>query len=110
MRATTIAALAALSLAGGVSGAGACGGSGDVCDPSVVAWPAYTEAGQHIGVVEARVRPWPHLEISRFSGQPITVLYNNPGSAPGSVDPYMHLVPLPHVRRSTTLGAYPAGY
>ena len=110
MRVRMIAALAALTLSAGVSGAEACGGYDDVCAPSVVVWPVFTETGRHIGVVEAPVQPLPHFGTSHSNGQPVTVVYNNPDTLPGSVDPYLHLVPLPHVKRSSTIGAYPVGY
>jgi len=56
------------------------------------------------------VRRLPRLERSRSTGQPLTVGFNNPGSFPGAVDPYVELVPLPRVPRSSTQAAYPQGY
>jgi len=80
------------------------------CLPAVVVFPAYTPAGLRIGTVEAPVRRLPRLEVSHFTGQPMTVVFNNPGSFPGAVDPYVELVPLPRMPRSTTQAAYPEGY
>lgn len=87
------------------------------CDPveteclrPVTFYPAYTAEGLRVGTVVARVRVPLRLERSRFTGQPITVVYNGPGRFPGSVDPEIELMPLPHVPRSHTQAVYPRGY
>ena len=80
------------------------------CLPAVVMFPAYTPEGLRIGTVEARVRRLPRFEVSQFTGQPMTVIFNDPARFPGAVDPYVELVRLPHVPRSKTQAAYPEGY
>lgn len=80
------------------------------CLPAVVVFPAYTPEGVRVGTVVARVRPPYPLELSRFTGQPRTVVFNDPGSLPGSVDPEIQLVPLPRVPRFHTQAVYPRGY
>ena len=80
------------------------------CLPAVVVFPATTPEGLRVGTVEAPVRvPYP-LEISRFTGQPRTVVFNNPGSVPGAVDPGLTLVPLPRTPRFHTQAVFPRGY
>lgn len=110
MRAFTVAAATACSILFTASMAQACEPLTTTCPRRVVIFPAYTPWGLRIGTVEAPVRQLPRLERSRFTGQPLTVAFNNPGSYPGSVDPGFELVRLPHVPRSTTQGAYPRGY
>ena len=110
MRLKTTAAAAILSLGGSFSGAMACDLSADNCLRSTVVWPLYTLNGRPLGAVEALVRRPPRLQISRDTGQPLAVIYDNPDSRPGSVEPYLHLEPLRHVGRSDTVGAYPVGY
>lgn len=80
------------------------------CLPRVVVFPAYTAEGRRVGTVEAPVRRIMPLERSRFTGQPLPVVYNNPGSLPGSVDPELVLVPLPRVAPFKTQAVYPRGY
>ena len=87
------------------------------CDPVVIEclrpvtlYPAYTPEGLRVGTVVARVRVPLQLERSRFTGQPITVVYNDPGRFRGTVDPEIELVPLPRVARSRTQAVYPRGY
>ncbi|WP_237480522.1 hypothetical protein [Lichenibacterium dinghuense] len=80
------------------------------CLPAVVVFPAYTHEGIRVGTVEARVAQPLALERSRYTGQPRTVVFNDPGSMPGAVDPGLTLVPLPRVKRYATQAAYPAGY
>ncbi len=91
--------------------------SARACDPvvteclrPVTLYPAYTPEGLRVGTVVARVRLPLRLERSRFTGQPITVVYNEPGRFPESIDPEIALVPLPHVARSHTEAVYPRGY
>lgn len=80
------------------------------CLPVAVAYPAYTPEGLRVGTVAARVRPPYRLETSRFTGQPRTVVFNDPGTLPGSVDPEFRLVPLPRVPRFHTQAVFPRGY
>lgn len=87
------------------------------CEPAVhaclsdrVTYPAYTAEGLRVGTVEARVRHFVPLERSRFTGQPLPVVFNNPGSLPGAIDPYVELVPLPRARPFDTQAVYPRGY
>lgn len=68
------------------------------CLPAVVVFPAFTPEGVRVGAVEARVRQPIPFERSRFTGLPITVVYNDPTRLPGSVDPFVELVPLTHTR------------
>ena len=63
-----------------------------------------------VGTVEAPVSHIMRLERSRFTGQPLSVVYNNPSSLPGSVDPELVLVPLPRVAPFKTQAVYPRGY
>jgi len=110
MRAFTVAAATACSIFLSASVAQACEPLPAACLPRVVVFPAYMPWGLRIGTVEALVRRLPRLERSRFTGQPLTVAFNNPGSFPGAVDPYVELVPLRRVPRSSTQAAYPQGY
>lgn len=80
------------------------------CLPRIVVFPAYTAEGLRVGTVEAPVRHVMRLARSRFTGQPLPVLYNNPGSRPGAVDPELVLVPLPRVAPFKTQAVYPRGY
>ena len=80
------------------------------CLPAVVAWPVYTITGRWLGAVAAPARPMPRLEVSRFTGQPLTVIYNDPARVPGAADPYVELVPLPRVPHRKTQAVYPRGY
>lgn len=80
------------------------------CAPAVVVWPAYTVSGRWVGAVEAPVQRRPRLELGRITGQPLTVIYENPSRHPGAIDPYLTLVRLPHGGRSDTQGGYPVGY
>lgn len=45
-------------------------------------------------VVVAEPRPAPILPLSPITGQPLTVIYNSPGSFPGAVDPHVSVVPI----------------
>ncbi len=109
MRALTFAAAAASSLFVATS-AFACPPGLTECLPRAVSFPAYTPEGVRIGTVQAQVRQPIVLQASRFTGQPITVIYNNPDRDLGVVDGDAELVPLPRVARSRTVGAYPVGY
>lgn len=112
MRDSTTALAAALLAAGAASAAlpaRACGVRTE-CLPPTVAFPAYTAEGRRVGTVEARVVPPPELEASRFTGQPRTVVFNDPGRFPGAVDPGLTLVPLPRAKRFDTQAVYPRGY
>lgn len=80
------------------------------CLPAVVVFPAYTAEGLRVGTVAARVAEPPALEPSRYTGQPRTVVFNDPGSLPGAVDPELTLMRLPRVKLYDTQGAYPSGY
>ena len=88
----------------------ACDPAATECPKAVAVFPAYTPEGLRVGTVTARVRPLPPLERSRFTGQPRTVIFNDPGSLPGSVDPGFTLVPLPRVPLFHTQAVYPRGY
>ncbi len=110
MRASIVAAATACSILVAASAAQACVPLPAACLPRVVVFPAYIPWGLRIGSVRAPVRQLPRLEVSRFTGLPLTVVFNNPGSLPGAIDPYIELVRLPRVPRSTTLAAYPQGY
>ena len=80
------------------------------CERDVVVFPAYTPEGRRIGSVEARLRRAPALEISRTTGQPLTVLYNDPTREPGVVDPDVYLMALPQAHASRTRAVFPVGY
>lgn len=80
------------------------------CPPAVVVFPAYTPEGSRVGTIVERVGPPYRLERSRFTGQPRTVVFNDPGSLPGSVDPEFTLVPLRRVHQFHTRAVYPRGY
>lgn len=108
-RRTAIGAFTAVALLAPAS-AHACEPVPTGCLPTVVVFPAYTPEGERIGTVTARVKPPFPLERSRFTGQPVTVVYNDPGSLPGSVDPGLTLVPLPRVPHFHTRAVYPRGY
>ena len=110
MRLMTIAALSIAALVGGVSAAASCEPVTLGCTASEVVWPLYTQNGRRLGAVDAREHRLPSLEVSRYTGQPLSVIYDHPGSRPGAIDPYMRLVPLPRTKRSDTVGAYPVGY
>ncbi len=102
------AALAATLLA--TSSGLACDPGFSACRPAVVVFPVVTPEGIPIGSIEARVRPSLPLERSRFTGQPLTVVDNNPGRLAGAVDPTVELVPLPRAKPSRTRAVYPKGY
>lgn len=104
--AAVLPAIAALSPA---TAARACGVATE-CLPGSVAFPAYTPEGRRVGTVVARVARPLELEPSRYTGQPRTVVFNDPGSFPGAVDPGLTLVPLPRVKRFDTQAVYPRGY
>ncbi len=110
MRHTTVAALAALALTVAAPAVRACEPAGPGCTPRTVVFPFYTPEGERIGAVEATVRTMRHLEVSRFTGQPLTVLFNDPASVPGAVDPELMLVPLPRAKPFKTQAVYPRGY
>lgn len=80
------------------------------CLPDTVLYPAYTPEGLRLGTVTARVRHIVPLQRSRFTDQPIPVVYNSPASLPGAVDPYVERVPLPRVSPSRTQAVFPRGY
>ena len=80
------------------------------CPPAVVEAPAYTVEEAWIGTVETRVGSPHRLERSPFTGQPIPVVYNDPGRIPEAVDPGFELVLLPRVgHRRTRVAHYPRG-
>ncbi len=108
MRISTLA-LAAATLSA-CTAARACNGVVTECLPAAVAFPAYTPEGLRVGTVVARVAQPLRLEPSRYTGQPRTVVFNDPGSFPGAVDPRLTLVPLPRAKRFDTRGVYPKGY
>lgn len=100
-----VSAVAALAALDGAS-ARACDGVAGACLPPVAAYPAFTPEGLRVGTVEAAVRLPPTLETSAFTGQPITVVYNDPGRLPGCVEPGLTLVrlaPAGHARTRTVL-------
>ena len=80
------------------------------CVGPVVVVPAYTPEGLRIGTLEARIRPVLRLERSHFTGQPLTVIYNNPGRLPGAIDPTLELMPLLPGRHLSSRAVYPTGY
>lgn len=79
------------------------------CLPALTVFPAFTHEGVRVGTVVAAVEPRLPIERSRFTGQPQTVVYNNPGSLPGSVDCDVVLMPLPRARHFHTRAVYPRG-
>ena len=68
------------------------------CRPAAAMVPVSTSEGFTIGSVAVRVRPSYPLERSRFTGQPLSVIYNDPGRLPGLVDPDLELVSLPRAQ------------
>ena len=88
----------------------ACDPAARECLPDRVVFPAYTPEGLLVGIVSARVRTVMPLQRSRFTGQPIPVVYNNPASLPGAIDPYVERVPLPRVAPFKTQAVFPRGY
>lgn len=110
MRLFTVSASALLATLSAVPGARACEVGMATCPPPGVAFPAYTPEGLRIGTVEAPAPRPLRLERSRSTGQPVTVVFNNPESMPGAVDPELTLVRLPRVGRSSTQAVYPRGY
>lgn len=111
--ASPLATLVALALAAALLGAGAaqaCDAVRTECLPRIVVFPAYTAEGARVGTVEAPVRHIMRLERSRFTGQPLPVVYNNPGSLAGAVGPDLVLMPLPRVAPFRTQAVYPRGY
>ena len=110
MRTSTIVASALALWLPASSAALACDAIATECLPSVSTYPAYTPEGLRVGTVVARVRPPYPLEISRFTGQPRTVVFNNPDSLLGSIDPGFALVPLPRVPGFHTQAVFPRGY
>ena len=110
MRLFTVSASAVLAMLSVAPSARACEGGVAACPGPRIAFPAYTTEGLRIGTVEAPSRRLPRLERSRSTGQPLTVVFNNPESVPGAVDPEVTLVRLPRVARSTTQAVYPRGY
>ena len=109
MRVLLLATIAALSVSGMGQPARACG-LFQRCGRDVVVFPAYTPAGRPIGSVEAVIRHQPILDISRTTGQPLTVIYNTPTRELGAVDPHLTLMALPRARPSRTRAVYPVGY
>jgi hypothetical protein len=95
-RALAAAALTLLT----ASAAHACDPIVTECLPAVVVYPAFTPEGMRVGTVEARVRAAIPFERSRYTGLPLTVVYNDPARWPAVVDPTVELVPLPHIRRA----------
>ena len=109
MRVLFLATIAGLLVS--VAGAArACDPSFQGCGPAVVVFPAYTPEGLRIGSVDAVMQRRPLLESSRTTGQPLTVIYNDPTREPGAVDPGVTLMALPHVSPSRTRAVYPVGY
>ena len=99
-----------LAVLSAVPVARACEAGARDCPPATVVYPAYTPEGLRIGSVSARVRPIVPLQRSRFTGHPMPVVYNNPASLPGAIDPYVELVPLPRVAPFKTQAVFPRGY
>ncbi len=98
------AAFAITLLAG--SSARACDPVLNECLPAVVVYPAFTPEGIRVGTVEARVQRFIPFERSRFTGLPITVVYNDPARVPGTIDPELTLVPLSRTKHSITRVVY----
>lgn len=109
MRVLLLATIAALLVPGMGQPARACG-LFQSCGRDVAVFPAYTPEGLRIGTLEAEIRREPVLDISRITGQPLTVFYNTPTREPGAVDPEITLMALPLVRSSRTRAVYPVGY
>lgn len=110
MRLFTVSASAFLAALSVAPSARACGFGVAACPQPSIAFPAYTTEGLRIGTVEAPLRRSPRLERSRSTGQPSTVVFNNPESMPGAIDPEVTLVRLPRVAPATTQAVYPRGY
>ena len=110
MRHATVTACAVLALSLAAPAARACAPADLGCPPRTLVFPSYTPEGERIRTAEAPVRPTRHPEVSRFTGQPLAGLFNNPGSVPGSVDRDLALVPLPRVKPFKTQAVYPRGY
>ena len=108
MRVLHLATIAGLLATG--HAARACVPSFESCGRGVVVFPAYTPEGLRIGTVADRIQRPPFLEISRITGRPLTILYNNPTRETGAVDPNLYLMSLPRVRPSRTRAVYPVGY
>ncbi len=110
MRVLLLATIAGLLVPAMGQPARACNPIDQDCGRRVVVFPSYTPEGLRIGSVRAETYRGPELEISRTTGQPQTVLYNNPTREPCSVDPDLYLMALPHARSSHTRAVYPVGY
>ena len=110
MRVLVVAAIAGLFVAGMGASARACGPTLQGCGRDIVVFPAYTPEGLRIGSVGAVIRLEPRLEISRTTGRPLTVIYNNPTREPGAEDAEVTLMALPRVKLSRTRAVYPVGY
>ena len=109
MRVLLIATVAGLLIPAMEQPVAACG-LFQSCGRDVVVFPATTTEGLPIGSVAARIRRQPTLDISRTTGRPLTILYNDPTREPGAVDPDVFLMPLPRARPSRTEAVYPVGY
>ena len=110
MRVLFLATIAGLLIPAMGQAARACDPTFESCGRGVVFFPVTTPEGLRIGTVEAVIHRRPVLEISRTTGQPQTVLYNNPSREPCSVDPDLYLMALPRARPSRTRAVYPVGY
>ena len=110
MRVLLLATIAGLFVPVTGEAARACDPAFETCARDVVVYRAYTPEGRRIGSVEAIVRHGPALEVSRTTGQPLTVLYNDPSREPCAVDPDLILMALPRARASRTRAVYPVGY
>ena len=110
MRVLLLATIAALLVPALGQSARACDPAFQGCGREVVVFPAYTPEGLRIGSVDATVHSAPLLESSPTTGQPLTVIYNNPTREPGAIDPGFTLMALPRVSPSRTRAVYPVGY
>lgn len=110
MRVLLLATLAGVMVPAMAQAARACDPAFQRCDRNIVVFPAYTPEGLRIGSVADMIYRRPILEISRTTGQPVTVLYNDPTRIAGAVDPDLTLMPLPSARPSRTRAVYPVGY
>ncbi len=110
MRVLIVAAIAGFLVPAMGQAARACDPVVQGCGRNIVVFPAYTSEGRRIGSVADVVRRRPTLEISRTTGQPLTVMYNDPTRVSGAVDPDLILMPLPRARSSRTRAVYPVGY
>ena len=110
IRVLLLATMAGLMVPAMAQAARACDPAFQRCNRNIVVFPAYTPEGLRIGSVADVIYRGPILEISRTTGQPLTVVYNDPTRIAGAVDPDLVLMPLPNARPSRTRAVYPVGY